>query len=194
MDLLPYVVRLRQDLATAAESGSEEVTAAAERLVAALDPSVRLLLLDALVEAAGELTSGIARSPRPPSGVEVRLRGREVEFVLTSSPASPEGAPTAAGDVIGDVVGDVGGDVGRGATEDDGGTSRLSLRVPERLKSRIERAADSDGVSVNAWLVRSIGEVLDGSAPRTPHPDPWGVGRWAQFPAPGGDRRTGWVR
>ncbi|PRY16097.1 hypothetical protein [Kineococcus rhizosphaerae] len=190
MDLLPYVVRLRQDLATTAESGSEEVAAAAERLVATLDPSVRLLLLDALVEAAGELTSGIARSPQPPSGVEVRLRGREVEFVLTTSDGAPVATPGVPGGVNGDVTGDVAGDDG----DVDGGTSRLSLRVPDRLKSRIERAADADGVSVNAWLVRSIGEVLDGAVPRTPPAAGWNPGGWAQPPAPGGDRRTGWAR
>ncbi|WP_432561529.1 toxin-antitoxin system HicB family antitoxin [Kineococcus sp. SYSU DK003] len=187
MDLVPYLVRLRQDLATAADPGSEEAVAAAERLAVVLEPSLQLLLLDVLVEAAGELTGGLSRSAQPASGVEVRLRGREVEFVTTFAPAA---APTSAPDGSADVAPDATRDV-----PEDAGTARLSLRVPERLKTRIELAADAEGQSVNAWLVRSIGDVLDRRR------GPGGTGRaagpaWTQPPTPphSGERLTGWAR
>ena len=54
--------------------------------------------------------------------------------------------------------------------EPDEGTSRISFRLPESLKSRVEDAAAADGLSVNAWLVRAVTQTLDG--PRTRRVDP----------------------
>ena len=45
--------------------------------------------------------------------------------------------------------------------EEEGGTARLTLRMPERLKARVEEAAGREGISTNAWLVRAIGSGLD---------------------------------
>ncbi len=39
--------------------------------------------------------------------------------------------------------------------------SRINLRMPDHLKARVEHAADSDGLSVNAWLVRAASAGLD---------------------------------
>ena len=39
--------------------------------------------------------------------------------------------------------------------------SRINLRMPDHLKARVEHAADSDGLSVNAWLVRAAAAGLD---------------------------------
>ena len=77
MDITPYVESLRHDLAAAAEAGGPEAKAAAERLALALDPAVRLALMDALSQAAAEITSEL-----PTGSVDVRLRGREPEFVV----------------------------------------------------------------------------------------------------------------
>ena len=50
----------------------------------------------------------------------------------------------------------------RGAGEDDERTmSRINLRLPERLKARVEQAAASEGLSVNAWLVRAAAAALE---------------------------------
>lgn len=49
--------------------------------------------------------------------------------------------------------------------ESDEGLSRISFRLPESLKARIEAAAAADGLSVNAWLVRAVSQTLDGPAP-----------------------------
>ena len=77
MDITPYVDSLRHDLAAAAEAGGPEAKAAAERLALALDPAVRLALMDALSQAAAEITAELADG-----SVDVRLRGREPQFVV----------------------------------------------------------------------------------------------------------------
>jgi len=168
MDLLPYVARLHQDLRVAAETAGEEALAVAERLASGLESSIRLVLLDALVEAAGEITHDLA-----PGTVEVRLRGRDVAFAVTST----EGSSTPAA-VAGTTASDR-ADEG----VDDGGTARLSLRLPERLKTKVEDSADAAGLSVNAWLVRSISALVE--TPARPSAPPT---------ATKGQRHTGWVR
>lgn len=160
MDLTPYVDALRRELAVAAEAGGEDARALADRLTAALEPAVRLTLLDALSAASDEITRDLA-----PGAVHVRLRGREPSFVVTAAPsettAAPQPSPVAE-------------------PADDGSTARINFRLPENLKLRIEAAATSDGLSVNAWLVRAAaGAVEPASRPRENR---------------GGQRYTGWVR
>ncbi|MFI5100819.1 MAG: hypothetical protein ACHQE5_09960, partial [Actinomycetes bacterium] len=60
MDLTPYVESLREELAVAAEAGGDEARALAERLTAPLESAARLALLEALSEAAGEITRELA--------------------------------------------------------------------------------------------------------------------------------------
>lgn len=182
MDLTPYVESLRQDLASAAEAGGTEARGVAERLGAALDSATRLALLDAISNAAAEITRELA-----PGAVDVRLRGREPEFVVTLPPIDV--TPTPAEPVAEPPL----------PLEEDGVTTRLTLRLPESLKVRIEEAARWDGTSVNAWLVR----VLTGALTMPPRPQPpLGVPTPpTPPPAPGwpgvpriGQRITGWVR
>ncbi|MEW9552208.1 hypothetical protein [Nonomuraea sp. NPDC050783] len=188
MDLAPYVDRLRRELALAASAGGEEARALAEHLSAAVEAATRLALLEALSAAADEITRDLA-----PGSVEVRLRGRDPDFVVTPPPGggpyaeeretipppapSPPPPPPEA---------------------DDGGTSRISLRVPEHLKPRIEEAAARDGLSVNAWLVRAVSAVLDPAVLDPAVLDSAGPGRRAggrPAPAPQpGKRYSGWVR
>ena len=78
MELGQYVSDLQRQLVDAAENGSEDTRAAAERLAAGLDAATRLVLLDVLSAAAGEITRDLA-----PGSVDLRLRGRDVEFVVT---------------------------------------------------------------------------------------------------------------
>src|SRR5579862_5356502 len=89
MDISPFVESLRQDLVRAAEAGGPETRGAAERLVLALEPAVRLTVMEALSQAAAEISAeagGLA--------VEVRLRGRDPVFVVTGEPLA---APPRAG-------------------------------------------------------------------------------------------------
>ncbi|MEV5889034.1 hypothetical protein [Nonomuraea fuscirosea] len=179
MDLAPYVDNLRRDLAIAAAAGGEEARALAERLAATLESATRLALLEALSAAADEITRDLA-----PGSVEVRLRGRDPGFVVTPPlvPASFEdegerhGPPAPPPPPPPPLPPDA----------DEGGTSRISLRVPEHLKPRIEEAAARDGLSVNAWLVRAVSAALD------PGQDARRSGKGA--PRQSGNRYSGWVR
>ena len=85
MDLTQYVNDLQHQLEVAAEAGGEEASALAERLTGPLESATRLVLLEALSVAASEITRELA-----PGSVDVRLRGRDPEFVVTSPPASPD--------------------------------------------------------------------------------------------------------
>ena len=159
MDLLPYVAQVHRQLLVAAEAGGPEAVEVAERLAAPLESTTRLVLLDALTEAATEITEGLA-----PSSVEVRLRGRDVAFAVSSAPASAVVVAPATSSPTSPQDDDA---------AEDGGTARLSLRLPERLKPRVEKAAEDAGLSVNAWLVRSITAVLDDRPSRlSPTPPP----------------------
>jgi hypothetical protein len=157
MDLQPYVDAVRHELSVAAAAGGAEAEALAERLSAPLDSAIRLALLEALSEAAEQITRDLA-----PSSVDVRLRGRDPEFVVSSGVEEMRASPAAAPE-----------------SEEDGGTWRVTLRLPEHLRARVDAAARGDGLSVNAWLVRAVTAALGG--PRPPRGD-------------SGKHFSGWVR
>src|SRR5215212_10196834 len=90
MELAPFIERLRQDLLSASDAIGPESRPVAERLLLALDPSVRLVLLEVLGQSAVEITTEL-----PAGVVDVRLRGREPEFVV-DVPRVPE-QPVSAG-------------------------------------------------------------------------------------------------
>src|ERR671933_26165 len=90
MDLTPYLESLRGALAAAAAPGGAETTRAAELLGHSLEPSARLALLEALSDAAAEITTRLHDA-----NVEVRLRGRSADFVVTQTATEPEAAAPA---------------------------------------------------------------------------------------------------
>ena len=139
MDITRFVDELRRDLAVAAQAGSDEVRAAAERLTMALESSVRLTLMDALSEAASEITNELQGT-----SVEVRLKGREPIFVVV-------GAATEA-PVHADEPADTADDF---EFDDDETVARITLRLPESLKTRAEEMAARRGQSLNTWLVNA---------------------------------------
>jgi len=162
MELGPYVNDLQRQLVDAAEYGAEDTRAVAERLAAGLDAAARLVLLDVLSAAVGEITRDLA-----PGSVDLRLRGREVEFVVTSPNAEPDSDERAAASVELDEV----------------STSRTTLRLPDALKARVDEAAAADGLSVNTWLVRATAAALQPKQRRT-----------AQRTLRTGDNFAGWAR
>ena len=139
MDITPYIDSLRRDLLAAAEAGGDEVRQAAERLTYALDPSARLALMEAISQAAAEITAEL-----PEGGVDVRLNGRELDFVVDIAPtpiAAPAPPPPPAPPAPGD---------------EDEGLSRITLRIPESVKARAEEKAAAAGHSLNTWLVNVV--------------------------------------
>jgi predicted transcriptional regulator len=141
MELGPYVTELQRQLVDAAANGADDTRAVAERLASGLDAATRLVLLDVLSAAAGEITRDLA-----PGSVDVRLRGREVEFVVTAASTDHDGDEATAATASVDL--------------DDASTSRTTLRLPDALKARVDEAAAADGLSVNTWLVRAVAAAL----------------------------------
>ena len=134
MQLEGHVQAIQTDLAAAAGLGDEAIAEAARRLSDAIGSTLQLRLLDVLGEAAAEI------GPQLGSGrVEVRLAGRDPELVVVMEEA-PDTVQVAAGEEF---------------------KGRITLRLPETLKAAIEGAADKEGISTNAWLVRTIARALD---------------------------------
>src|SRR6478609_2326236 len=98
MDLSPYLETLRRDLAAAAAPGGPDVHRAADLLAGSLEASARLVLLEALSDAAAEITARLSHDDGGQVSVEVRLRGREAQLVVTETEPHPaEPAPTRPG-------------------------------------------------------------------------------------------------
>jgi hypothetical protein len=175
MDLTPHVEALRQDLSRAAEVGGIEVEVAAERLLAALDPAIRLALMDVLSQAAAEISEQL-----PGIAIDVRLKGREPELTVTGAPqepahetAAPEGEPLD--------------------TDADDGVARITLRLPEALKTRAEALAASRGQSLNTWLVAAAKAAAQGGPTGQDGPRHHHSHRSGGYGL-GGKRITGWAK
>jgi hypothetical protein len=133
MNLTIVLEGLREDLQGLAELGDDRSAQIARRLGDALASSLRLKVLDLLGQAALELSAKL------PSGhVEVRLAGQEPELVFVDDAPADGGA--SAGEEL---------------------SARITLRLPDSLKAAVERAADREGVSTNAWLVRAIARATE---------------------------------
>jgi hypothetical protein len=176
MELDPLIEELRRRLALAAEAGGEDARALAARLTASLDAAARLMLLDALAAAAAEITRELA-----PGSVDMRLRGRTPEFVVALPPLALGGSETGAdGEPF-----RPGPEPAELAAGEDAAMTRINLRLPEQIKARIEQAADRDGLSTNAWIVRAATAAVH-RGDRTSGP----VGT----PSRGGQHYRGWAR
>lgn len=132
MQIEGYVQAVRDDLVRVAAVGDASTARAAEVLAVALESSLGRRLQEALGEAALEL-SGQLDSGR----VEVRIAGGDPELVLVRD----DGAPAEPAD--------------------EAFTARITLRLPESLKGRLEAAASREGVSVNTWLVQLLHQAAE---------------------------------
>jgi hypothetical protein len=132
MNLTIVLEALQDDLQGLGELGDERSAQIARRLGDALGSNLRLKLLELLSQAALELSSKL------PSGhVEVRLAGQEPELVFVDEPGNE--APGAAEEL----------------------SARISLRLPDSLKTAVEKAAAREGVSTNTWLIRAIARASE---------------------------------
>ena len=137
MQIDGYIQALREDLARIAAVGDESTARAAELLAMALESSLSRRLLEALGEAALELNTQLEDGR-----VEVRFAGSDPEFVFVREEADePQSSP------------------------DEALTARITLRLPDALKQRVEEAATREGLSVNTWIVQALGRIASG-APR----------------------------
>jgi hypothetical protein len=134
MQLDSHIQAIQQELAATGALGDEAAAEAARRIGEALAATLHLHLLDLLGEAALEITGQIE-----PGRVEVRLAGRDPELVVIAD-ETPNTSQVGFGEEA---------------------SGRITLRLPESLKAGIEAAADREGISTNAWLVRTIARTLE---------------------------------
>jgi hypothetical protein len=185
MDLTRYIDNLRRELSVAAEAEGDEGRLFAERLVTQLSSSVQLTLLEALSDAASEITRELV-----PGSVEIRLRGLDPTFVVTAPPEKRDFDDDAEGEEFehshSDSVAHSPIALSQVSANGDGGaTARINFRPPEYLKVRIEEAAGRERLSVNAWLVRAVSAVQERGRPERRAP------RRAMRQV---QRYTGWVK
>jgi hypothetical protein len=151
MDLSKYVAQLREDLASAAAAGDEQTQRTAALLGGAIEPAVRLAMMNALSDLAAEVTAALGDRV-----VEVRLDGRDVRVAVSTDPLAdspePEQADAPQGGFRG--FGGFGGD--------PGDISRVTLRLVEQIKNQAEQAAANQGVSLNSWVAQAVQGALSG--------------------------------
>jgi HicB family len=157
MELSEYTETLRREVATVTRFAGEDVARAGQLITDSLDSAIRLTLLDVLSGAAEEITMRLEDTV-----IELRLSSGDPTFAvirapreLTVPPPPPPPAPPAAPFAEG---------------EEETGSSRVTLRLPDSLKTRAEAAAARDGLSLNAWLVRAASRALEGNQTGSGHP------------------------
>lgn len=138
MNMSPHVDAVRADLAAAAELGDDDLKSAAARLGRALESSVRVRMQEVLGEAVHEL-NGQLESSR----VELHLAGDSIALAFVGEDDSAMPEPAA----------------------DDTMTARITLRLPEKLKTQAEDAAAREGVSTNTWLARAVAQAVGKRTP-----------------------------
>ena len=126
MKMSSVVDGLLSDVSAVGELGDAQVVDVAERIAAVLARSLPSRILDLLSEAAGELAREL-----PQGRVELHVGGDDVELVyVDDDPATPE--------------------------TDAELTARITLRLSDQLKARVEESASRQGLSVNGWVLRTL--------------------------------------
>jgi hypothetical protein len=164
MDLSPYIESVRTGVANASSLADEQTQHVAKRLGTAIESSTRLALIQALSDAAGTISADLA-----PSSVELRMVGTDPEFVVTVQTGEAEPTllmpePDRESE---------GPDEPPGTEAEDEPVARITLRLPQSVKTRVDEMASSEGISTNAWLIRAVMDALSersGSRPEWPQP------------------------
>jgi len=118
---------LRSDVIAIGDLGDDAVAELAERIATALSRSAPARILEILSEAATELSGEL-----PAGRIELRVAGDDVQLAYVEDEHVPQG-------------------------EDEGDLSaRITLRLAEGLKSRVEDFAARQAVSVNTYIIRAL--------------------------------------
>jgi hypothetical protein len=117
---------LRSDVAAVGELGDETVAEVADRIAAILARSAPSRILDLLSDVAAEVSAEL-----PEGRIEIRLVGDDVEFAYVDERSH---APEPEAEL----------------------SSRITLRLSDQLKARVEESAGSEGLSVNSWILRIL--------------------------------------
>lgn len=172
MDLTPYIAALREDLTTTASAGDEQTRRVAATLSAALEPAVRLTLMNALSDLAAEVTANLDDQV-----VDVRLDGKDVRVVVSG--ATDQGQRDEP-------------DADVPPPRQEGDISRMTLRLFEEIKGRAEQAAAEQGVSLNTFVQQAVQGALHRKGGWPPGKT-GGPGERRGKPDSGGGKLHGWV-
>jgi hypothetical protein len=144
MQLSLTIDGLRNDVTALTSLGDDAIARAGERIAAALGPVATVRFLELLGQAAVEVSSQLGRGH-----VELRVAGDDASLVVMAEQEEQQ-APEAP--------------------EDADLSARVTLRLPEQLKARIEQAADREGSSTNTWIIRALSRAVAGgqSADQSP--------------------------
>jgi hypothetical protein len=112
-------------------------------LSAALEPAIRLAIMNAMSDLAAEVTAALDDHV-----VDVRLAGRDVQVVVSGTaqrapePEQEQPLPPPTGDNSAENI------------------SRMTLRMFEQIKSQAEQAAAAQGVSLNTFVSQAVQGAL----------------------------------
>src|SRR5262249_7064932 len=133
MQTAQFIESLQADLRELAQLGGEELVQAVHRLEGAIKQAATLRLIAALTQIALEVSAQL-----PNGHLDVRVAGQDPELVYVEEQREDAQAQTG----------------------EDGLNARITLRLPESLKTAVERAAEQEGLSVNTWLVRALQRAI----------------------------------
>lgn len=125
MKMSKFIELLSSDIECLGRLGGKELDSAVSRLIPTLAPVLRTRLLEALTEIADELSEQL-----PCAHLEARVQGDEIELIYVEDSSTIRENPADL-------------------------NARITLRLPEDLKSRIESAATNEGISLNSWLLKA---------------------------------------
>lgn len=125
MKMSKFIELLSSDIKALGKLGGQELDSAVSRLIPTLAPVLRTRLLEAFTEIAVELSEQL-----PGAHLEARIQGDEIELIYVED-----------GSIVRENPADL--------------NARITLRLPEDLKSRIESAATKEGISLNSWLLKT---------------------------------------
>lgn len=143
MNLDPYLAAVAADLDRATALADDQTRDVAARVATAVEPALRLALVQALSDAAASITSELTDS-----AVVVRMEGRDPVLAVhrteaaPPAPPAPPAAPAPAHEPSAD--------------PDDGETARVTVRLPQSLKGHLDRLAAEAEVSLNTWIVQAL--------------------------------------
>jgi predicted HicB family RNase H-like nuclease len=136
MQIDDLIQALREDLVRVAALGDETTSRAADLLSVAIEASLGRRIQDVLAQAALELNDQLESAH-----VEVRIAGHDLQLVLVREDGTtPEPV-------------------------DEAYSARITLRLPESLKQRVESSAAREGASVNTWLVQALQRAIESHRP-----------------------------
>jgi len=150
MELTSYVESVKAGLRDGASLADEHTQQVAERLGNTLESSTRLALIQAITDAAAEISTEMA-----PGSVEVRMTGSEPTFVVNQSHAGDDDVTVLSPEPDDDST-----PTESFVIDEDEAQARISLRLPQSVKEKVDQYADADGVSTNTWLLHRILEAL----------------------------------